>query len=95
VRKGARSIVKRDRTDLIKRMNKIEGQVKGITKMMEEERYCVDILLQISAARAALKKVGLGLLESHTRGCVSQAFSQGREDESIEELIKIIDQFVK
>jgi DNA-binding FrmR family transcriptional regulator len=55
---------------LQKRLARIEGQVRGISKMVEEDRYCIDILTQISAIQAALDKVALGLLDDHTRHCL-------------------------
>ena len=55
---------------LIKRLNRIEGQVKGIQKMVDEERYCIDILTQISAIRSAINKVGSIILESHIKGFI-------------------------
>ncbi|MBI4898290.1 MAG: metal-sensitive transcriptional regulator [Actinobacteria bacterium] len=60
-----------DRTDaLTKRLRRIEGQVRGIERMIEEDRYCIDVLTQISAVQAALDKVALGLLEDHAHHCV-------------------------
>jgi DNA-binding FrmR family transcriptional regulator len=55
---------------LVTRLNRIEGQVRGVTRMVEEDRYCIDVLTQINAARAALDKVALGLLDDHTRHCL-------------------------
>ncbi|MBE3586990.1 MAG: metal-sensitive transcriptional regulator [Thermoanaerobacteraceae bacterium] len=85
--------VERNKEDLLTRLKKIEGQIRGIQKMIEEDRYCVDILLQISATRGALQKVALSLLRSHTRGCVAQAIRQDRGDEAIEELMQVLDKF--
>ena len=84
-----------DKEAIIKRLNRIEGQVKGIQKMVEEERYCVDILTQISAIRSAINKVGSIILENHMKGCVSQSIKQGNREEMIDELMKTIDKFVK
>lgn len=81
--------------DLLLRLKKIEGQVRGIQKMLEEGRYCVDILLQINAAKAGLHKTGLQLLESHTKGCVTRAFKEDRGEEAIQELIEVLDKFTK
>ena len=53
------------------RLSRIEGQVRGVSKMVDEDRYCIDVLTQISAVRAALDKVALGLLEGHTRHCLA------------------------
>ncbi len=60
------------------RLTRIEGQVRGIERMVDEERYCIDVLTQISAVQAALDKVALGLLDSHARTCVV-----GLEDETL------------
>lgn len=84
-----------EKAKLINRLKRIEGQVRGIQRMVEDDRYCVDVLVQVSAVSAALKKVGYTLLEDHTRGCVSQAVAGGEGDEAIEELMKVIQQFSK
>jgi DNA-binding FrmR family transcriptional regulator len=55
---------------LLERLAKIEGQVRGVARMVEDDRYCIDVVTQINAARAALDKVGLGLLDSHVRHCL-------------------------
>ena len=55
---------------LVERLAKIEGQVRGVAKMVEQDRYCIDVVTQINAVRAALDKVGLGLLDSHVRHCL-------------------------
>ena len=82
--------------DLLMRLKRIEGQVRGIQKMIEEDRYCVDILVQISAIKNALQKVAFPLLEVHTRGCVVDAItSQNGEKEKIEELMEVFRQFSK
>lgn len=87
-----------DREALIKRLKRIEGQVKGIQKMVDEERYCVDILVQISAIRSAINKVGTIILENHVKGCVSESINQGdREctEDMINELMDTINKFTK
>ena len=68
-----------DRDRLLKRLRRVEGQVRGVHKMVEEDRYCIDVLTQISAARAALDKVALDLLEDHTRHCVADARGADKE----------------
>ena len=83
-----------DKDMLIKRLNRIEGQVKGIQKMVDEERYCIDILTQISAIRSAINKVGSIILESHIKGCVVNSIKEDNSEESIEELMKTIDKFI-
>lgn len=85
----------RDKANLLARLKKIEGQVRGISRMIEEDQYCVDILVQIAAVKAALNKVGLVLLEDHTRGCVSRAIQSDRGDQAIDELMDVIMRFIK
>lgn len=80
---------------VINRLKRIEGQVRGIQKMVEEDRYCADILVQISAINAALKKVGFTVAERHTKHCVSHAVKAGEGTEAIEELMEILKQFAK
>jgi len=76
---------------LLIRLRKIEGQVRGIQKMIQEDRYCVDILPQFASIKSALTKVELALLESHTRGCVVDAIRDGADgEEKIEELIQVL-----
>lgn len=77
------------------RLKRIEGQVRGIQKMVDEDRYCADILIQLTAISSALKQVGLSLLEKHTHHCVADAIKSGDGDEAIEELMKIVNQLVK
>jgi len=84
-----------EKKSIANRLKRIEGQVRGIQKMVEEDRYCVDILVQISAIDAALKKVGFSLMERHTKHCVSDAVKSGSGDEAIDELMEVIKQFSK
>jgi DNA-binding FrmR family transcriptional regulator len=60
-----------------KRMRRIEGQVRGVAKMIDEDKYCIDVLTQISAVKSALESVALGLLEEHLGHCVSHAVAEG------------------
>jgi CsoR family transcriptional regulator, copper-sensing transcriptional repressor len=80
---------------IVKRLKRIEGQVRGVQKMVEDNRYCIDILVQISAIQAALNKVGLNLLERHVNHCVAKAIREGSGEESIRELMDVIKQFSK
>lgn len=61
-----------DKDQLLARLARIEGQVRGVARMVEEDRYCIDVLTQVSAIQAALDKVGLGLLDGHARVCMSR-----------------------
>ncbi len=84
--------------DLLRRLKKIEGQVKGIQRMVNEDKYCVDILVQIAAVRAAISRVGTILFEHHTRGCLANAFEkndQTAKEAMIEELVDVIGKFTK
>jgi CsoR family transcriptional regulator, copper-sensing transcriptional repressor len=78
-----------DKDALLRRLRKIEGQVRGIERMVEDERYCVEILDQIAAARTALERVGLLLLENHARHCVAS----GAAD--VDELMAAVERFSK
>lgn len=74
------------KSNLVSRLNRIEGQVRGIKGMIEKDTYCNDVLIQISAAQAALDSVSKLVLESHIRGCLVKKIQSG-EDEIIDELI--------
>ena len=63
-----------------KRLRRIEGQVRGIAKRIDEDKYCIDVLTQVSAATSALQSVALGLLEEHLSHCVSHAISEGGQE---------------
>ncbi len=63
--------------DYLKRLRRIEGQVRGLQRMVDEDKYCIDILTQISAVTSALESVALGLLEEHLGHCVAQAIAEG------------------
>lgn len=79
---------------IINRLKRIEGQVKGIQKMIEEDKYCVDILTQIAAVRAAVNKVGGIVLQEHTRTCLHKAEADKR-DEVMNDLINTVQKFLK
>ena len=66
-----------DREDYLKRLRRIEGQMRGLQRMIEEDRYCIDILTQVSAATRALHSVAVGLLEAHIGHCVAEATAAG------------------
>lgn len=80
---------------IMNRLKRIEGQVRGVQKMVEEDRYCMDILVQVSAINAALKKVGFGLAERHAKHCVKKAVQSGEGDEAMDELMDIMKHFTK
>src|SRR5450432_1698761 len=70
--------------DLLARLARVKGQVGGVERMVESDRYCVDVLTQISAIQAALDKVALGLLDGHARTCVVGADTEDQEDRAVE-----------
>ena len=76
-----------------KRLARIEGQVRGIARMVEEDRYCVDILTQVSAVRSALDALALQLLDQHLHGCVQDAVASGRGDAAIDEAMRVLRKF--
>jgi len=69
---------------LVKRLKRVEGQVRGVERMVEDDRYCIDVLTQISAIQAALDKVALGLLDDHARHCVMGAAGEEQADKTDE-----------
>jgi DNA-binding FrmR family transcriptional regulator len=80
---------------LVKRLNRIEGQVRGIARMIEADRYCVDVLNQVSAVQAALDALSLQLLEHHLHGCVQHAVKSGDGDHAIAEALGVIRKFAR
>jgi len=76
-----------------KRLKRIEGQVRGIIKMIEDDKSCEDILIQIGSAKAALHKTGQVVLEGHLHHCVLDGIREGKEDETIKKLSSAIEQF--
>jgi CsoR family transcriptional regulator, copper-sensing transcriptional repressor len=77
------------------RLRRINGQIGGIERMVEEERYCIDILTQISAAQAAIDKVALALLDEHTRHCVVGAATPEAREEKTEEMMEAVGRLLK
>ena len=89
-------VVPRDDADasaLTKRLNRIEGQIRGIARMVEDDRYCVDILTQVAAVQSALDALARKLLEHHLHGCVSQAIASGNGKQAIDEALAVISKF--
>lgn len=80
-----KTVIQPDKTDLLKRLARIEGQVRGISGMIEGDRYCVDILTQVAAVKSAMDAVALHLLSNHVAGCVVKAVRE--QDSDLENLI--------
>ena len=72
------------------RLRRIEGQVRGLQRMVDEDKYCIDILTQVNSVVAALRAVGFGLLDGHVRHCVKESIEQGNGDEKVEELMAAV-----
>ena len=88
-------VARTDRAALAKRLRRIEGQIRGIGRMIDEDRYCIDVLTQVSAVQAALDALALQLLEHHLHGCVQQAVKSGDGDRAIEEALGVIRKFAR
>ena len=80
----------RDRAQLLRRLSRIEGQVRGIARMIEREEYCVDILQQTSALRAAVDAVSLLVLEDHVQGCIRTAAERGEAQQYVDEVLDVV-----
>ncbi|MDQ6795257.1 MAG: metal-sensitive transcriptional regulator [Chloroflexota bacterium] len=80
----------KDKAQLIRRLSRMEGQVRGIARMIEREEYCVDILQQTSALRAAVDALSIMLLEDHVQGCVRTAAERGQADQYVAEVIDVV-----
>ena len=83
----------KNRAAIVKRLNKIEGQVRGINRMLEEDRYCIDILHQVQATKAALTKVETALLKDHASACVEEALQKGTLNEQREKIVELVGLF--
>lgn len=78
-----------------RRLSRIEGQLKGIQRMVEQDTYCSDILIQVSAVRAAISKVGVLIMENHIKECVAEALTGENKDEKLDELVNVVTKFIK
>jgi len=87
-----------DKEALVKRLHRIEGQVRGIEKMVEDDRYCIDVLTQISAVNTALESLAFKVLDAHVRHCVAGALASGDADDAhvkTEELLAAVHRFAR
>ncbi|KAB2951268.1 metal-sensitive transcriptional regulator [Heliorestis acidaminivorans] len=80
---------------LIRRLKKVEGQVKGIQKMLNEDKGCLDLLVQVAAARAAINRVGTLIIMNHTRKCLSEVPLTEEQEKAVEELVDVLAKFTK
>jgi CsoR family transcriptional regulator, copper-sensing transcriptional repressor len=81
---------------LLKRLSRVEGQIRGVARMVEDDRYCIDVVTQISAAQAALEKIALGLLDDHVRHCLmGEGEAPGQPADQADELMGAVGRLVK
>ena len=81
--------------DYARRLARIEGQVRGIARMIDDDQYCIDVLTQIASVSKALQNVGLGLLDEHLRHCVMEAQARGEGEEKIAEAIHAVERLLR
>mgnify|MGYP001570715669 CR=1 FL=1 len=90
-----KTVKRENKEDILKRFRRIEGQIQGISRMIEGDRYCPDILTQINAAKSALESTAMILIEDHARNCIVSDIKKGKSEVAISELIKILKGFNK
>lgn len=88
-------INKTTKKEALTRLKRIEGQIKGLAKMVDDERYCIDIISQVDAARRALEKVALIIMKRHIESCVVSSIKEEGGREKIDELVSSIDSFIR
>ncbi|MBE3558074.1 MAG: metal-sensitive transcriptional regulator [Ktedonobacteraceae bacterium] len=84
-----------DKQQLLTRLRRVEGQVRGIQRMIEEDTYCVDIMTQIASIQSALQQVVLKMLEDHLSHCVTEAIQQGQGEEKIREVMQVLQHYTR
>ncbi|MGZ4675072.1 MAG: metal-sensitive transcriptional regulator [Acidimicrobiia bacterium] len=81
--------------DYARRLARIEGQVRGVARMIDEDQYCIDVLTQIASVTKALQSVGLGLLDQHLHHCVLEAADRGEGDEKVTEAVQAVERLLR
>jgi DNA-binding FrmR family transcriptional regulator len=89
------AVAGRDKSGLLKRLNRIGGQVAGVARMIGEDRYCIDILTQVAAIRSALDALALRLLHDHAQGCLQHAVRSGNGADAIDEMMQVVKRFAR
>ncbi len=82
-----------NKEEVLSRLRKIEGQVRGVHRMIEQDAYCIDVLTQISAVVSGMEKVGMRLMSDHIRTCVRDAVRAEDTDTKIDELVRVVERF--
>lgn len=85
----------KDKQKIQQRLRRIEGQLRGIQKMVDDDKYCIDILTQLSSVVAATQKVGLIVLQDHINGCIKDALIKKDGQAKVEEMINVVNRFIK
>ncbi len=86
----------KDKQEILVRLRRMEGQLKGIQRMVEEDKYCVDVLNQLSSVIGATQRVATIILENHIKGCVRDALSRDEQsDDYVNELVTVVERFTK
>jgi len=93
------SLCGKDHQKLLHRLNRIEGQVRGLRRMLEEDKECLDVLKQVAAAHGAMRSLGMVILEDHLKGCVSNALRTGQSrtdnEDMIDQVISLFNKFIR
>ena len=84
-----------DKEALLARLRRVEGQVRGLQRMIDEDKYCIDVLTQVNSAVAALRAVGMGLLDDHVRHCVRDSIRADGGEAKVEELVSAVARFAR
>lgn len=84
-----------EKQNILKRLRRIEGQLKGIQRMIENDTCCADVLVQIAAVKAAVNKVGTLIFENHAKECFTSSLENKSQDEVVKELMKVLTSFIK
>ncbi|NLT96186.1 MAG: metal-sensitive transcriptional regulator [Clostridia bacterium] len=88
-------MVNDEKQNILKRLRRIEGQVKGIQRMIENDACCVDILVQVAAVKAAVNKTGALIFEHHAKECISKSLATKSQEDVIKELMQVLTSFIK
>ncbi len=84
-----------DKEQVMNLLKTSKGQIEGIIKMIDEDRYCVDVSKQILSVQALIKKANLKIIDQHIKSCVKQAFTEGHGDEKVDEVMELINKYAK